>query len=213
MNENWSDNIEDILIKIRLSSLIRSKYHKESYFRMNSLLKYFRIPIIILSALLSVFSMSTFELQKYVCSFMSLLISIISSIELFLQIQKRMEIDLFNSRAFYSLASDITKILNLVKENRKVNGIKYLDDKANEYKSLVDLSIISDLKLYDKLLSINLLGKLSDNRQLKLLISNENELKLLINNLKNSISLINDIETNDNPEEVNLITYNTQNNN
>lgn len=168
---HWTDDVENMLLKLRLNSLLRSKYHKQSYFRMNSMLKYFRIPMIIFSALISVFSMSEFYLKSYINCTLGLLISIISSIELFLQIQKRMEIDLHNSKAFSSLAIEITKIINLQRENRNIDGLKFLDDKMNEYNSLVDLSIVTDIKLHEVLLGINLINNLS----------NENELKLLAN--------------------------------
>lgn len=174
---HWSDDIENMLIKIRLNSILRSKYHKQSYFRMNSMLKYFRIPIIILSALLSVFSMSTFYLQKYICSSMSIIISIISSIEMFLQIQKRMEIDLHNSRSFSTLSAEITKVLNLDRENRNIDGLKFLDDRMNEYNSLVDMSIVTDIKLHEKLLGLNLLTEISKDDEIKLLTNSNNSIR------------------------------------
>ena len=134
MNNNqrahWSDDTENVLKKIRLNSLLRSKYHKMSYFTMNKLLKYFRIPVIVLSGLSSVFNIA---LQRYIaadtasliCCFISLTVGLIGSIEMFLQIQKRMEIDLHNSKSFAFLATDISKLLNLSREHRTVDGLIY----------------------------------------------------------------------------------------
>lgn len=169
MINHWTEDVENMLLKLRLNSLLRSKYHKQSYFRMNAMLKYFRIPMIIFSALVSVFSMGDFYLKSYICATLGLLISIISSVELFLQIQKRMEIDLHNSKAFSTLAVDITKVVNLQKENRNIDGLKFLDDKMNEYNSLVDMSIVADTKLHDILLGVNLIHNISKDGELKLL--------------------------------------------
>lgn len=163
---HWTDDIEKILIKLRDNSILRSKYHKKSYMQLYSLLKLFRIPIIIFSSLLSVFSMSTFELQKYICCTMSLFISIISSIEMFLQIQKRMEIDLYNAKTFSALSENINKILNLQKENRNIDGLKYLDDVMNNYNSLVDLSIIDDTNLHDKIFNEYIIEESNINKYL-----------------------------------------------
>ena len=88
--DNWTSDIEEILEKMRIACLIRSKYHKKNYFKMLSLLKYFRIPIIILSSINSVFNvaltnyMSQIEISL-LCCFISLITGLIGSIELFLQ--------------------------------------------------------------------------------------------------------------------------------
>lgn len=161
MNGRWSRDIEDVLIKLRINSILRSKYHKKSYFYMNSMLKYFRLPVIILSSVNSVFLMSKFYLQTYICVTISLIISIISSIEMYLQIQKRMEVDLNNAKAFESIAAEITKVISLQVANRNVDGLKFLDDKVNEYNSLVDMSIVTDMKLHEKLLNLNLLDTIT----------------------------------------------------
>lgn len=178
MSKHWSEDVENILKKLRLNSLLRSKYHKISYFNMSKMLKYFRIPVIFLSGVSSVFSIA---LQMYIpvqtasliCCFISLIVGIIGSIEMFLQIQKRMEIDLHNSKSFSTLATDITKILNLSKENRTIDGITYLDEKMNEYNSLVDLSIVVDLQLHEKILELNLINNLTEEEELTVL-SNDN---------------------------------------
>lgn len=175
---HWSDDTENVLKKIRLNSLLRSKYHKMSYFNMNKLLKYFRIPVIVLSGLSSVFNIA---LQHYIavdtasliCCFISLTVGIIGSIEMFLQIQKRMEIDLHNSKSFGFLATDISKLLNLSREHRTVDGLIYLEEKMNEYNSLVDLSIVTDVQLDEKILELDLIDNLTPEEQLRIL-SNDN---------------------------------------
>ena len=60
--KQWSDDIENVLGKIRENCIMMSNYHKIRYYNFKSLLKYFRIPTIILSAANSVFSVG---LQPY----------------------------------------------------------------------------------------------------------------------------------------------------
>jgi len=92
---------------------------------------------------------------------------------MFLQIQKRMEIDLHNSKSFAFLATDISKLLNLSREHRTVDGLIYLEEKMNEYNSLVDLSIVTDVQLDEKILELDLIDNLTPEEQLNIL-SNDN---------------------------------------
>ena len=108
-----------------------------------------------------------------ICSIISLIVGLIGSIEMFLQIQKRMEIDLHNSKSFGVLAIDITKILNLTRENRTVDGLTFLEEKMNEYNSLVDISIVTDIQLHEKILELNLIDNLTEEEELSIL-SNDN---------------------------------------
>lgn len=175
---HWTQDVENILKKIRLHSLMRSKYHQTSYFNMNRLLKYFRIPVIVLSAVSSVFSVvlpqyMNIETSSMICCFISLTVGLIGSIEMFLQIQKRMEIDLHNAKSFGILATDITKMLNLSFENRTVDGLSFLEEKMNEYNSLVDLSIVIDIQLHEKILELNLIDNLTEEEELSIL-TNDN---------------------------------------
>ena len=176
LHAHWSDDIENVLKKIRLNSLLRSKYHKISYFNTNKLLKYFRIPVIVLSGISSVFNIAlqryiAIDIASLICCFISLTVGIIGSIEMFLQIQKMMEIDLHNSKSFAFLANDISKLLNLSREHRTVDGLIYLEEKMNEYNSLVDLSIVTDIHLEKKILELDLIDNLSENDQLRILSS------------------------------------------
>lgn len=175
---HWTPDVENILKKIRLHSLMRSKYHQTSYFNMNRLLKYFRIPVIVLSAVSSVFSVvlpqyMSIDTSSMICCFISLTVGLIGSIEMFLQIQKRMEIDLHNAKSFGILATDITKMLNLSYANRTVDGLTFLEEKMNEYNSLVDLSIVIDIQLHEKILELNLIDNLTEEEELSIL-TNDN---------------------------------------
>ena len=156
----WSSDVDIILERIRCNSIILSDYHKQNYFYLHSRLKYFRIPVIIISAFASVFNIG---LQPFIdqgwisiiCCLMSLITGLIGSIELFLQIQKRMESDLTYSRDYYLLAIDIYKVLSLDPDNRNGDGGTFLDDKFNIYRKMVENSNILDKKIMDQLAPID----------------------------------------------------------
>ena len=175
MTKEWSDDIELMLSKIRLNALMRSKYHKASYFLMLGRLKYFRIPVIILSAFSSVFSIALQnlvhqEVVSLTCCFLSLLVGLIGSLELFLQVQKQMEIDLHSAKGFHNIGSSITKMLILLPENRAVDGTSFLDETFNDYTNLVESSIINDRTLHDKLLGLDLIeSNITPDQNMKLL--------------------------------------------
>ena len=157
---SWPNDVDVILERIRRNSIILSDYHKQNYFYLHSRLKYFRIPVIIISAFASVFNigLQPFMDQGWIsiiCCLMSLVTGLIGSIELFLQIQKRMESDLTYSRDYYLLAIDIYKVLSLDPKNRNGDGGTFLDDKFNIYRKMVENSNILDKKIIDQLAPID----------------------------------------------------------
>jgi len=157
----WPTDVDAMLENIRCNSIILSDYHKTKYFFLQSRLKYFRIPVIIISAFASVFNigLQPWVDQGYIsviCCMMSLVTGLIGSIELFLQVQKKMESDLLYSRDFYLLAIDIYKVLSLEPKNRHGDGISYLDEKFNVYRKMVENSNILDKSIMDQLAPIDI---------------------------------------------------------
>ena len=176
-SNSWGEDIEEELERLRITCLLRSKYHKNSYFKMLYLLKNFRIPTIILSSANSVFNVALipYMVQEHLsllCCFISLFVGLISSIELFLQIQKRMEIDLMNAKDFYLISIDICKILNLDKGHRNCNGRTFLDDKYNLYRHLVETSIVTDREVHDNIIALTLIDDLSENEKIDIVNGN-----------------------------------------
>ena len=154
--QGWSEDIEKILENIRINAVVLAKEHKRNYFQLKSTLKYFKIPIIVLSACNSVLSvgLNAFLEQNMVSvitCIVSLVCGLISSIELYLSIQKNMEDELLYSKEFYLLSVDIYKMLNLSIINRPPDAKLYLEDKYNEYTTLVERSQLLAKKLVDKL--------------------------------------------------------------
>ena len=156
MENDWSKDIENVLENIRINCVLLSKEHKKQYFYLKHILQYFRLPVIIISGINSIVSVG---LQPYLpqgqisitTCLLSLVCSIIGSVELYLAIQKRMENELTAQQLYYLLGVDIFKNLSLSKEHRPIPAKEYLDKCYNEYCKLVENSNILAKRLVDKL--------------------------------------------------------------
>ena len=90
IENDWDGTIEKVLDDIRVNSLYLSNKHKARYFSLSNSIKWYRLPVIILSGANSIVSVG---LQEYITqsilsltvSLISLLCSIIGSIELYLK--------------------------------------------------------------------------------------------------------------------------------
>lgn len=158
---DWKPDIENILEKIRINSVILSEHHKERYYHYKSYLKYFKLPLIVLASVNSIVSVGlTQYLEQDQISMLTCLLSlssaIIGSVEMYLGVQKNMENELLASRNFKLLAYDIFKMLNLTPENRINNAKLFLDDKYNDYIKLIENSnLIHTKKIKDVLTPLN----------------------------------------------------------
>jgi hypothetical protein len=144
---------------MRINCVNLSEYHIYKYRRYKRYLMLFRIPIIILSGA-NVFC--AVGLQPYITqdwisainSLLSLLCGILTSIELFLNIQKKMESDLISHKDYYRLSIDIYKVISLESHVRKVDGKTFLDQKFSEYEKLIKGSNVFDSEyIFDTLAS------------------------------------------------------------
>ena len=171
IENDWCRDIESVLENIRQNSVILSQEHKKRYFELKECLKYYRLPVIVISGVNSIVSVG---LQPYlqqglisvITCLLALICSIIGSIELYLTIQKSMESELISQRDYYLLSVDIFKTLCLAKEHRPIPAKEYLEVKYNEYVKLVESSNAVAKKLEDKL------SPIIENRSIK--INNNN---------------------------------------
>lgn len=153
---DWTTDIESVLEQIRINSVLLSKEHKKRYFYLTEILRYFRLPVIILSGINSIVSVG---LQPYLAQgtismmtcLLALICSVIGSIELYLTIQKSMENELMSSKDYYILSIDIFKTLSLSKEHRPIPAKEYLDKKYSDYVKLYENSNLLSKKITDKL--------------------------------------------------------------
>jgi hypothetical protein len=142
---NWTTDQETILSAIQKNSFDISIAKRARFKSLKSILHFFKIPIIVLSGLNSVFSvgLNPYIEQKTIsiltCS-LSLFVSIIGSVELYLSINSQMNNELELSKQFYLLSIDIYKELHLSKENRSIDGKTFLLDKFSIYQKLIEQS-------------------------------------------------------------------------
>ena len=155
--DSWSTDIEDVLEDIRANSEELGKIHKESYIGLQAQLVYFRIPLIIISALNSVFSvgLNAYLVQSTVSTInclLSLMCACISSVELFLQIQKKLELELTSYHGYYLLGAKISACIKLKREHREIEGLVFLNNTANEYNNLFENSCVNRKAIDDQLI-------------------------------------------------------------
>lgn len=156
------EDIDTILERIRLNSAAHSNNHKKRYITLKTRLKWYRLPVIILSALNSIFSigLQPFMKQEIISvlnSLIALICGIIGSIELYLQLNRQMEQTLSSSKDFYELATDIFKWLALKPEHRPIDAKTFIDDSYNRYIKLTQSSILLKKKMDDQLTGYKLI--------------------------------------------------------
>lgn len=166
--EDWTPEIEQILEKIRINSVSLSNRHRENYFEYKQLTKWFDLPIIVTSTLSASFSVgaTSYMEQEVVSSVtcgISMFITILSGIKLYLNLDDLIKNEYEMSKQFNLLSLDIYKILHLKKEQRDDIGIEYLNTSFNTYKTLIEKSQLLRKRLkYDELIDIEINKYFSD---------------------------------------------------
>ncbi len=150
------NDVDKILDKIRENSTILSQYHRKRYLVLKTRLKYYRVPIIVISALNSVgaVSLQGFIGQTFISlinMFLSLIVGIIGSLEMFFKISEQMTAEDNGSREFYLLSVDIYKYLALDRKNRITEEKEFLTEAWTRYTKLIETSYILKKKVEDKL--------------------------------------------------------------
>ena len=133
-----------ILNKIRKNCIKHSAYHNHRYHLYKNLLfTCFRVPLILLSG---INSFSSVGLQPYleqsyislITAMISLFCGILTSIELLINLQKRMELELESYKEYSKIGVDIYVQLQRSPADRGDKGDlgKFLSERYNEYKVL-----------------------------------------------------------------------------
>ena len=145
MSNGWTNEIEAILKQISDKSYEMSNTHKKNYFEISNKLKYFRIPIIILSGINSVVSVGLTEyldqstISAITC-LLALIVGIIGSIELFLKLNESLQSEYNSGKEFGLLHVNIAKMLMLSRAERSISGQDYLNDVFGQYLTLIGSS-------------------------------------------------------------------------
>ena len=155
---HWSDEIEEICERLRVNSVNLSEYHRRRYYHFKSYGKWFRLPVIILASINSTASVGLQpvldqQIISGITCLIGMIMGIIGSLELYLGIQTSMELELKQSKEFYTLAINLYKTLALKRENRLDDGKEFLNDKYSLYTKLCESSNLLDTEMHTDLLA------------------------------------------------------------
>jgi len=156
----WSNDICCLLSNYEYNCSTLANSYKASYLHLMEVSKIFKIPLIFLSSANSIVSvgLSAYLDQPMVSNItclISFICGLISSIELYLGIQKKIESQIISYRSFYLLSVKINNIMRLHPSNRNCDSMKFLTEVEEEYKDLFINSNILVRKIKDRLLSID----------------------------------------------------------
>lgn len=143
--ELWNDDIVQFLELIRKKSVDLSKKHTDAFFYYKSCENLFSIPTIICSIFSSFISVgvSDFISQPNISlttASISMFVAILGSIKLYLNLTINTAIELEISKEFHILALDISKMLFIPVELRKIKQEDFLDDIYSRYIVLLQKS-------------------------------------------------------------------------
>lgn len=144
-HNDWSPNVVDVLERIRSNSVRLAEHHRRRYYHFKGFSKYFDVPVLVLSIFGSSFAVGTQHyLNQRVISATSCLIgvivSIITSIKLYLSIETTMQSEFKMSKNFYTLSIDIHHVLLLNHKERGENGLAYMQKVFGTYSKLMEES-------------------------------------------------------------------------
>jgi len=167
----WTNDQESICESVRENCLYMSRQNKKEYLKLKSSLARYRLPVIILSAMNSVWSVGVNRywdqhLISGVSCLASLVVGIIGSVQMFYNIESKLEQTLLSQSQYYNLAISIYRELSLDRKHRDSNGVEYLNEVYQKYMTITDASLVLKNK---RKFTDNLFGKpmLSQNKTLR----------------------------------------------
>lgn len=153
--------VDSLLDKIRLNCVYLTNKHINNHLYYKGVSIYFELPTIILSVFAGSFSVGAqpFMEQEIVsvinCS-ISMIITILTSIKLYMKINENQQAEQELAVQFKTLALDIFKVLSLPDKDRGIDGLVYLNKVYGKYINLVENSaILNPMNKNDQLLIIN----------------------------------------------------------
>lgn len=149
-SNGWTPEIIGILDKIRINSMKMSDYHNKRYHTYKYYFYYYtRIPLIVLSGINTfvAIGLQPFTTQQNISvinALLSLFCGVITSIELLVNLQKKMENELQSHKEYYRLAVFIYKVTKLDEKDRATEGRTYLNARISDYDKLIISSNVKD---------------------------------------------------------------------
>lgn len=156
-DSKWNYEMINILNKIRLNSITLSNKHRTIALQYQSVSKWFDVPVILFSTVSSSLGSVDYvpeDNKSSITLFISMFITILTSIKLYLNITSNLNNEIVLCREFYILSVDIYKNLNLRLEHRP-DGIQFLNDCYGQYIKLTEQSNLYNKLRRDELLKID----------------------------------------------------------
>jgi hypothetical protein len=155
-DSEWNSQQEDYLKKLHFQSIENYKFWNIKNLKYQRISKYFNIPILVISAMNSLFAMILQdyigqELTSITNARLSVLTAILGSVQLFLKINEKVSNSLIVSMKFHKLSIKISKELSIHRDDRATNGNTFLQDVFNEYNDILEKSGCVDKVLRDYL--------------------------------------------------------------
>lgn len=148
----WSDSIEHTLDMVRLNCVNLSEYHQQKYEKFRSRSNMYQLPVFLLSAgnAYAALGISKYLKQAYISDIncgVSIIVALFIVVQYLLSYQKQMEDELIKFKEYYLLSAQIFKVLSVEREDRKIDGKLFLEEKFSKYEELVNTSdIIQEYK-------------------------------------------------------------------
>lgn len=158
---HWSNDVETQLSNLEKNCTRQANASRAEFMQLLFLQKHFRVPVIIISGLNSIFAvgLSRYISQGIVSSLNCLLafaVATIGSIELYLQVTKRADTALQSYHSFYLLAVRVSNCLRLDRQHRsELDGRAFLLESLTEYERIFQQNNVG-AQLADSLISENI---------------------------------------------------------
>ena len=159
--ETWGHHIDSLLDKIRLNCVQLTNRHIKNHLYYKGASSYFEIPTIILSVFAGSFAVGSDpfldqELISVTNCVISMIITILTSVKLYMKIAESASAEQELAISFKSIALDIFKTLSLPEEKRGIDGMAYLNKVYGKYINLVENSaVLNQMNKRDQLLVID----------------------------------------------------------
>ena len=197
--DEWNENLINLLHRIRFNSIALNKKHIKRYKYFNSTQKYFDIPIIVFSVFSASFT-SLDVINSYyntiITTSISMVITILSSIKLYLNLNNNIHDEIQLSKAYYILSINIYKQLTLKQGDPKL----FLEESFSEYSKLMEQSSVLYKNINKDLLQIN--------EYFKNEVKNKKELFTDFSSSSTSSYSSNEGDDNNSPKSKNIIISN-----
>lgn len=154
----YTNDVDALLEKLRVNCILFSKAHKKRYLQLEQSLKYYKLPIIVISGISSLISVSQEYMPQYYITILNsvfgLSCGIICSIELYLGISVQLAKAATLTKEFYSLAIEIYKVLSMDTIHRNENAVTFLESVFGRYSALHENKDIVAFHIQDQLIPL-----------------------------------------------------------